>query len=130
LLALFALLILVIANAKLLFIFPILFDSLAPIGMVEVALPITLSILRRVKCPQRPNMIRHNLVARLSILLCHFRLAHQSFALAHSAENLQLLLYISILLMYRTCFLVPYERAVLESAAVILPGTADCSAMG
>jgi hypothetical protein len=128
--ALFALLILVIASTKLLFLFPILFDSLAPIGMVEVALPITLSILRRVKCPQRPNMIRHNSAVRLSILLCHFRLVRRLCGLAHSAESLRLLLYISILQMYRTYYLVPYERTVLKSAAVILPGAADRSAMG
>ena len=81
--------------------------------MVAVALPITLSILRRVKCPQRPNMIRHNSVARLSILLCHFRLVRRLCGLARFAENLQLLPYISILLMYRTYFLVPHECTVL-----------------
>jgi hypothetical protein len=75
-------------------------------------------------------MLRHNLAARLSILSCHFRLVHQSFALARSAESLQLLLYISILLTYRTYYLVPHEHTVLESAAAVLSGDVYCSAMG
>lgn len=98
--------------------------------MVGVDPPITLSILRLVKYPQRPNTVRPNSADLLLTQLYQFPLALPLCALARFAVSLRLLPYTLTLPTYRTYCLVPYEGAVLESAVVILPNAAYRSAMG
>lgn len=98
--------------------------------MVGVDPPITLLTLRLVKYPQRPNTVRPNSAALLPIRQSQYLLALPLCERVRSAGNLRLLPYILILLTYRTCFLVLYERPLFESAVVILPSAAYRSAMG
>lgn len=98
--------------------------------MVAVGPPITLLTLRLVKYPQRPNTVRPNSAALLPIRQSQYLLALPLCERVRSAVSLRLLLYILILLTYRTCFLVLHERSILKSAVVVFPSAAYRSALG